>query len=92
MNVTKEEFLDFIRRLLPFNSKFPNGRTITFEISEDEKYNNFLQKMFKEEFENSTNYIVPKQFEELDENGNKYKPYYRSVTIAGQLTIKLDIK
>ena len=36
--------------------------------------------------------ILENSWKELDENGNKYKPYYRSVTIAGQLTIKLDIK
>lgn len=91
MNITKTEFLDFIRKLFPpiVNGEYGGERTITFEIREDEKYDNFLQEMFKEEFQpNHTTMFIKESENHIPTDK---KPYFTSVTIAGQFKIQLKI-
>ena len=91
MDITREEFLNFIKKLFPTLSNNGQERTIIFEISKDEIYDNFLQKMFTEEFEKNKFGVFTIEHTDLKKFKNK-KPFFTSVTIAGQLIIKLKIK
>jgi len=91
MDVTKKEFLALLHRLFPIKDPKDYGqeRVITFEINKDELHNNFLQKMFKEEFESNKNEIFLSD-SSFTPKENK-TPFFTSITIAGQFKIQLKI-
>ena len=90
---TKQEIFEFLRKCFPKNNtaKYGFERTITFDVTEDELLNNnFLSEAFKEEFKPSKTILHSKEVEDMLNDDNN-KPFFKSITIAGQYKLLLNV-